>query len=80
MFAPLNPSENSQIVLNMRHCFVGSKMTNLKDLEENYKYFCLNWTEFLELICRVSMYYFDDYPEKRTSSSMDIDDQVFVIL
>lgn len=58
LFNPLRPKTGKvqePIINTMRHCFIGSKMTQLDDLGGEQNYFALNWTEFLELLCRVSM-------------------------
>mmetsp|Transcript_34104 Transcript_34104/g.52387 ORF Transcript_34104/g.52387 Transcript_34104/m.52387 type:complete len:92 (-) Transcript_34104:114-389(-) len=44
----------------MRFHFAFSKMTNLLDLSECTKYFHLVYVEFLELICRFSLAYWED--------------------
>ena len=63
-FNPAGPNPKEDLCPDMRNCFVFSMMTNLKDLEEQDVYQRLSYVEFLEMICRVSMSYWDKRREK----------------
>ena len=65
----------------MRHCFIGSKMTVLNDVGDPQSYITLNWTEFLECLCRISMAFWDMQPDDHGGESyIEIEDKVFMTL
>ena len=50
----------SKFVPTIKKLFIYSKMTNLKEKEEETLYFTLKYVEFLEMLCRVSLTYYEN--------------------
>jgi len=50
----------SKFVPIIKKLFIYSKMTNLKEKEEETLYFSLKYVEFLEMVCRVSLTFYEN--------------------
>ena len=44
----------------IKKLFIYSKMTNLKEKEEEFLYFSLRYVEFLEMVCRTAFTYYEN--------------------
>ena len=65
----------SKFVPTIKKLFVYSKMTNLKEKEEETLYFSLRYVEFLEMVCRVSLTYYENMKILIDSGEATGDDQ-----
>uniref|UniRef100_A0A7S3IRZ2 Uncharacterized protein n=1 Tax=Strombidium inclinatum TaxID=197538 RepID=A0A7S3IRZ2_9SPIT len=75
---PKNPME--PCFQNMRFHFIFSKMTNLHDLSECGRYFQLLFVEFLELISRFSIAYWEDQESEGITPPESVGDKVQFLL
>ena len=55
-------------------------MTNHNDLDESWKYFQIKFVEFLDMICRIALDYFEELDKKGIKVPKDIDDKVYALL
>ncbi len=77
----------SKFVPTIKKLFIYSKMTNLKEKEEETLYFSLKYVEFLEMVCRVSLTYYENMKilidsgevtgQEQEEIPHDIEDKIF---